>query len=71
MTLTAHLDRLGVLGPRFSGAHAIWIDDDEIELIARNGGAIAHNPGSNLRLGNGIADMRRGDRGGVDGGGGN
>ena len=58
MTLTRHLDRLGVLGPRFSAAHAIWIDQDEIELIAAKGGAIAHNPGSNLRLGNGIADMR-------------
>jgi 5-methylthioadenosine/S-adenosylhomocysteine deaminase len=57
-TLTRHLDRLGVLGPRFSAAHAIWIDADEVELIASRGGAIAHNPGSNLRLGNGIADMR-------------
>jgi 5-methylthioadenosine/S-adenosylhomocysteine deaminase len=59
MTLTAHLDRLGVLGPRFSGAHAVWLDDTEMELIAKHGGALAHNPGSNLRLGNGIADMRR------------
>jgi guanine deaminase len=58
MTLTRHLDRLGVLGPRFSAAHAIWIDTDEMDLIALRGGAIAHNPGSNLRLGNGIADMR-------------
>jgi len=58
MTLTHHLDKMGVLGPRFSAAHAIWIDADEIELIATRGGAIAHNPGSNLRLGNGIADVR-------------
>jgi 5-methylthioadenosine/S-adenosylhomocysteine deaminase len=58
MTLTHHLDRLGVIGPRFSAAHAIWIDAEEIDLIASRGGAIAHNPGSNLRLGNGIADMR-------------
>ena len=65
MTLTAHLVRLGLLGPRFSGAHAIWIDDTEIELIARHGGALAHNPGSNLRLGNGIADMRRAIAAGV------
>ncbi len=57
-TLTQHLDQLGVLGPRFSAAHAIWIDAEEIELLAKHGGAIAHNPGSNLRLGNGIADMR-------------
>ncbi len=65
MTLTAHLARAGLLGPRFSGAHAIWIDDAEIELLARSGGTLAHNPGSNLRLGNGIADMRRAVAGGV------
>jgi 5-methylthioadenosine/S-adenosylhomocysteine deaminase len=64
-TLTAHLASIGLLGPRFSGAHAIWIDDAEIELIARQGGTLAHNPGSNLRLGNGIADMRRAIAGGV------
>ena len=57
-TLTHHLDSLGVLGPRFSAAHAIWIDAEEIDLLAKHGAAIAHNPGSNLRLGNGIADMR-------------
>jgi 5-methylthioadenosine/S-adenosylhomocysteine deaminase len=65
MTLTAHLHRMGLLGPGFSGAHAIWIDDAEIELLARHGGVLAHNPGSNLRLGNGIADMRRAIAGGV------
>jgi guanine deaminase len=64
-TLTAYLARLGLLGPRFSGAHAVWIDDTEIELIALNEGTLAHNPGSNLRLGNGIADMRRAIAGGV------
>jgi guanine deaminase len=57
-TLTRHLDDLGLIGPRFSAAHAIWIDAEEVDLIASKGGAIAHNPGSNLRLGNGIADMR-------------
>jgi guanine deaminase len=65
VTLTAHLERMDLLGPAFSGAHAIWIDDAEIELIARHGGSLAHNPGSNLRLGNGIADMRRAIAGGV------
>ena len=64
-TLTAHLQQLGMLGPGFSGAHAIWIDDAEIDLLARHGGTLAHNPGSNLRLGNGIADMRRAIGGGV------
>jgi guanine deaminase len=65
VTLTVHLHRLGLLGPGFSGAHAIWIDDAEIDLLAQHGAALAHNPGSNLRLGNGIADMRRALAGGV------
>ncbi|HUB11314.1 MAG TPA: amidohydrolase family protein [Acetobacteraceae bacterium] len=64
-TLTAHLHRLGMLRAGFSGAHAVWVDDAEIELLARHGGTLAHNPSSNLRLGNGIADMRRAIAGGV------
>lgn len=57
-SLTAHLSGLGLLGERFSGAHAIWIDRDDMRRIADAGGAIAHNPLSNLRLGSGLAAVR-------------
>jgi len=57
-SLTAHLAGLGLLGERFSGAHAIWIDRDDMRRIADAGGAIAHNPLSNLRLGSGLAAVR-------------
>jgi len=57
-SLTAHLAQLGVLGERFSAAHAIWIDRDDMQRIADAGGAIAHNPLSNLRLGSGLAAVR-------------
>lgn len=57
-TLTRHLDRLGVLGPNFTAAHAVWLDADEIRLLADAGAAVAHNPGSNMRLGSGIAPAR-------------
>jgi guanine deaminase len=57
-SLTAHLAKLGVLGERFSAAHAIWIDRDDMRRIADAGGAIAHNPLSNLRLGSGLAAVR-------------
>ena len=57
-TLTAHLDALGFLGPRFTGAHCVWLDPDDIRRIADRGASIAHNPGSNLRLGSGIAAAR-------------
>ncbi|MDE0810251.1 MAG: amidohydrolase [Alphaproteobacteria bacterium] len=54
-TLTAHLDGLGFLSPRFTGAHCVWLDPDDIARMADQGAKIAHNPGSNLRLGSGIA----------------
>jgi guanine deaminase len=56
--MVEHLDRLGVLGPEFSGAHGIWIDADDIQRLADKGCAIAHNPPSNLRLGSGVAALR-------------
>lgn len=58
-SLVAHLDTLGVLGPAFTAAHAIWLDDDDISRLGDHGAAVAHNPGSNLRLGNGVARVRR------------
>jgi 5-methylthioadenosine/S-adenosylhomocysteine deaminase len=57
-TLTAHLDDLGLLGPRFSAAHAIWLDRDDFRRLADAGASIAHNPLSNLRLGSGVARVR-------------
>jgi guanine deaminase len=50
-------DRLGLLSPRTSGAHGIWLEPAEMELLAERGAGIAHNPGSNLRFGSGIAPV--------------
>lgn len=57
-TLVQHLDSLGLLGPRFVAAHAIWLDDRDRALLAERGAAIIHNPGSNMKLGNGMFAMR-------------
>ncbi|MET4698430.1 5-methylthioadenosine/S-adenosylhomocysteine deaminase [Constrictibacter sp. MBR-5] len=56
---TAHLDALGLLGPDFTVAHGVWLDDDDMRRLADQGGSIAHNPGSNMRLGSGILAARR------------
>jgi len=58
-SLVAHLADLGMLGPRLSTAHSIWIDDDDIARLAAAGVTAIHNPLSNLRLGSGIAPVRR------------
>jgi cytosine/adenosine deaminase-related metal-dependent hydrolase len=53
------LDRLGVLGPRTSLAHSIWLDEGDAELLAERGAAVVHNPAANQRLGSGRAPIRR------------
>ncbi|HJQ57931.1 MAG TPA: amidohydrolase [Vineibacter sp.] len=57
-TQTAHLHDLGLLGPRFVAAHGVWLDDDDISRLADHGASVAHNPGSNMRLGNGIPAVK-------------
>ena len=57
-TLTAHLDELAVLGPKFTVAHGVWLDNDDMARLGDHGASIAHNPGSNMRLGAGLADAR-------------
>jgi guanine deaminase len=57
-SLVAHLQELGVLGPRFSAAHGIWLDGDDIARLADAGAGVVHNPMSNLRLGSGVAPAR-------------
>jgi guanine deaminase len=58
-SLVAQLAHLGVLSPRFSVAHAIWISDADIAALAAADVIAVHNPLSNLRLGSGIAPVRR------------
>lgn len=58
-TLTAHMDKLGLVGPDFTVAHGVWLDGDDMKLLGDRGASIAHNPGSNMRLGSGLADMRK------------
>jgi guanine deaminase len=57
-SIVARLADHGLLGPGFVGAHSIWLTDDDLRLLADAGAAVAHNPGSNLRLGCGIAPVR-------------
>jgi guanine deaminase len=57
-SIVARLAEHRVLGPGFVGAHSVWLDDDDVRMLADAGAAVAHNPGSNLRLGVGIAPIR-------------
>lgn len=52
-----HLNDLGVLSPRFSIAHGVWLTREEIAVMAQTGASVSHNPSSNLRLRAGIAPL--------------
>lgn len=52
-----HLDRLGLLSPRLSVAHATWLRPEEMELLAERGVTVSVNTSSNLHLRNGIPPM--------------
>ena len=58
-TLLQQMDHWGVVGPDFTAAHGVWLDDDDFALMAAKGASIAHNPGSNMRLGNGLFPLRQ------------
>ncbi|MET0127802.1 MAG: amidohydrolase [Solirubrobacterales bacterium] len=45
-----YLDRCGLLGPRTLLAHCVWLDRDEIDLIAERGATMVTNPVANLKL---------------------
>jgi cytosine/adenosine deaminase-related metal-dependent hydrolase len=65
-TVVAHLDEIGFLSDRVSMAHCVWLTDDDVERVVRNGAVAIHNPASNGKLGSGrmrFDDMlRRGVR---------
>src|SRR5436190_10439600 len=57
-TIVTYLDRIGFLKPATSLIHAVWLSPAEIELLARSGATVQHNPWSNLMLGSGVAPVR-------------
>ncbi|GHV51222.1 S-adenosylhomocysteine deaminase [Bacteroidia bacterium] len=62
-TPVRYLHRLGILSPRLIIAHGLYVDDEEISLLAGNGVQVVHNPASNMKLASGYAfrftEMRR------------
>ena len=58
-SLIRHVHDLGFLDERVMVIHAIWVDDDDIALMADAGCVVAHNPVCNLKLGSGIMPFRK------------
>ncbi len=57
-TMIEYLDRIGFLRPGTSLIHCVWLNPREVDILARTGVSVQHNPNSNLKLGSGIAPVR-------------
>lgn len=64
-SLVRYVHDLGFLDERMMVIHAIWIDDEDIAILAASGCTVAHNPVCNLRLGSGVMPFHRLRRAGV------
>ena len=53
------LAREGILSDTFVGVHAVWVDGEEIEILSQYGASVVHCPGSNAKLGNGLAPVSK------------
>ena len=51
----SHLKELGILGPDLIAAHAIHLDNQEIDILAQNDTKVVHIPESNMKLSSGTA----------------
>jgi len=49
----AYLDSIGFLGPNVTAAHCVWLEQNEMELLAARGVKALHCPVSNMKLASG------------------
>jgi len=56
-SLVQHLKRVGILGPRFTAAHAVWLTREEVEAMAAAGARVTLNPVCNLKSKSGVAPI--------------
>lgn len=51
------LHSVDALGPDVHLVHSVWLDDDELDLIAESGAVVVHCPVSNMYLASGVAPV--------------
>ena len=55
----AYLDGAGLLDDRTIAAHCVWVDDRDMDTLARRGVIVSHNPQSNMKISSGTAPVAR------------
>ena len=52
-----YLQTVGLTSPRLNAAHCVWVEPHEQEILAAADVKVTHCPGSNMKLGSGIAPV--------------
>ncbi len=58
MTPAAYLDSLGVFEVPVNAAHCVWLEPEDIALMAQKGASVSLNPASNMKLASGFAPVQ-------------
>jgi 5-methylthioadenosine/S-adenosylhomocysteine deaminase len=56
-SMVEHMHGLGILDRHAVLIHGVWMSSSDLDLVAKHGPGIVHNPGSNLKLGSGVAPV--------------
>jgi cytosine/adenosine deaminase-related metal-dependent hydrolase len=56
-TAVKHLHALGALGPWLTLGHAVWLTEEDVELVGHSMTCVCHNCSSNFRLRSGMAPI--------------
>lgn len=56
-TAVDYLERFGLLGPKMTLGHGVWLNESDIDKVAATGTCICHNCSSNFRLRSGVAPV--------------
>lgn len=59
MSPTEYLEKEGLFTTKTLAAHCVVMSDHDIEILAKNGVSVAHNPQSNMKLASGIAPVKK------------
>ena len=57
-TPVRYLNSLGILDRHTICVHCVWLDDEEMEILARSNATVSTCPQSNMKLGAGIAPLK-------------
>lgn len=59
MSTAEKMNQIGLFDLRTMAAHCIWLNDEQIDILAEKKVSVAHTPGSNTKLASGIAKVTK------------